>query len=227
MSTVRLERARLSLVAPLSLALWSSVLCASSALHDEVDHRVVRVLTRSHGGRETKCLGYMIATEWVVTARHCTAETVSAVVLVDFGMTLPVISIDEHPTADAALLRVSGGVSLSMAKIGSVCKGGYTMFSPGGAAWPLVNSSRGATLAGPASVYESSSSWVRVQSAPTLMPCRGDSGGPLVNSNGELVGILTRGSQACRGRDEYYIPESAWISAMIDRSCSIGSESSQ
>ncbi|MBK8939834.1 MAG: trypsin-like serine protease, partial [Polyangiaceae bacterium] len=51
-----------------------------------------------------------------------------------------------------------------------------------------------------------------------LRPCRGDSGGPLLTLDGMIVGVLSRGSMSCDGRDEFVLlaPIAEWIGLTME-----------
>jgi hypothetical protein len=206
--------------ASIVLLLLSSLAGADLDVRDIPRNRIVSVLSHDATGRVTRCLGYTLATDWIVTAKHCSSTSPETTVLIRLGMTLPVLSVDAHPVLDLALLRIEGGPAFSFTRFGKVVGGSYHVFGVQDAGWPIEETSSRYPSEGTALVYEMSRGWVRVQTGSYRKPCLGDSGGPLISLAGEFDGILSRGSLLCSGRDEYVIPDQKWLQQSIECRCS-------
>ena len=212
-------------VARYAPVLWISQLLLGSAVGaglpsgDKPANRIVGVLTRDSTGRMTKCLGYTLSTNWIVTAKHCSSSSANTTVMVGFGMTLPVLSVDAHPVLDLSLLRIDGGPPFVLAKLGNGVGGSHHVFVVRDRGWPDLAGSQLDLCEGTALDYEASPQWIRVATVSSPKPCLGDSGGPLIGPEGEMDGILSRGSVSCSGRDEYVIPDPQWLEAAMECRC--------
>lgn len=172
--------------------------------------RIVLVVSRSQGGRETECMGFVYSRDWVVTAKHCVVGASAVGVLRLSGEERRVEAWRSHPTTDVCLLHVPALGAVGSAKIGSPSKEQGLMVSK------VVRSPVPALHQGAAIPHPATSDRIRVTSE--LRPCRGDSGGPLLTLDGMIVGVLSRGSMSCDGRDEFVLlaPIAEWIGLTME-----------
>jgi hypothetical protein len=154
-----------------------------------------------------------------MTAKHCSSSSANTTVMVGFGMTLPVLSVDAHPVLDVALLRIAGGSPFVLAKLGNPVGGSHHVFVAQDRGWPDMPGSQLNLSEGTALDYEASPQWIRVATVSFPKPCLGDSGGPLIGLEGEMDGTLSRGSVSCSGRDEYVIPDLRWLEDAMEGRC--------
>jgi hypothetical protein len=169
--------------------------------------RIVRVVSSAEPQRgSTECLGFIYSQEWVITAKHCVARASGAKVVTLSGVEALVIAQKLHPSADVCMLRVPALGSFEPARIAPAVEPALVVTK--------LDRELGMSLRhGPATPYRVLPDRIRLRSE--LRPCRGDSGGPLLGANGSIVGVLSRGSVTCDGRDEFVLldPISDWVVA--------------
>lgn len=127
-----------------------------------------------------RCLATQIQDGWFLSARHCLEHWAEIAIdnrPADFAVV--------HPVLDAALVEIQSLAATVATSSGDVEKTGLIV----GADWTAS-----------ASVTPYGKQLLLVNSQGTRLPCEGDSGAPLFGQTG-VMGILTRGSQACRGLD--------------------------
>lgn len=214
-----LKVARLHLVAQRSLLCILIALAAQSHLDSAEsprieDGRTVRVLSQGSRGL-TECLGFVYETDWVVTAGHCVYEG-DVVEIVDLSRRRAsqrrtvVREFVRHPVLDVCLLNALELGSFPRIAIAPLGEGVLTVSALD------RRRSVGVLRRGAAVPYYVSTQKVRARSG--VRPCRGDSGGPLVARHSSLIGVLSRGSISCDGRDEYVLlhPISRWLEEVTE-----------
>jgi hypothetical protein len=197
---------------------------ASVRLSDDQANAIVRVRLLSDAPDEF-CTGVMLATDWVLSAAHC---SIGVPAVVDFGpdanhpdASATTDSSTTHPDLDLALWHLDEGSgeppfgfeslqgwtdAVDASWIGKDAElAGYGTTETGATGLRLFVSEK---------ILRVDDTFITVDGAGRSGACAGDSGGPLLVANRAgkplVAGILSVGSADCRGIDRYVRIDRAW-----------------
>lgn len=176
--------------------------------------RIVRVMSHAGDAGITECLGFLYSPDWVLTAAHCVRGGSLVEVVTLSAVRSDVTQVENHPAMDVSALRVRAFARFDAAAIAPPRAHERTAVIVSGLerreSTVELRQRRGVP-------YHWTPEAVRVRS--DARPCRGDSGGPLLTAEGAIVGVLSRGSISCDGRDEYVVlaPLAAWLRRITTR----------